>query len=54
MGAIPPGVKDQAAAGTPPTAAYYGKKNIYICAYDYNSLCVDICAGATEVKPSHR
>ena len=30
MGAIPLGVATQSAAGTPSTADYYGKKNIYI------------------------
>ena len=45
-GAIPSGAKAQSAVGTPPTADYHGKKNIYICVHDYNSLSMDICAGA--------
>ena len=48
MGAIPPGVATQSAAGTPSTADYYGKKNIYIYAYEYNSLCVDIRMGGSR------
>ena len=52
MGAIPSDVKAQSAAGTPPTADYHGKKNIYICVYYYNSLSMDICAGVNEVKLS--
>ena len=50
MGAIPPGVATQSAAGTPSTADYYGKKNIYIYAYGYNNLSMGIYVGAAEVK----